>query len=234
MSPSTVVTPIRLYPLHCTLHLCTLTLTRRHLQALVTLSHALVSDISFQISRCALHWLQLRKLLQLQISLGNPQILFFILFCWKVAEATTTLNFEHVCYIAFSHFSTLGSAHRFLLTVAVLTSLTRFYFLCHFFCPTTVVSVQTPAFVLNLAQKWLPFFVLPGTSPQQTFGFCQPFLNIQTWLATIWLPLPLQQQLLRLNFVPTMRRNLTSGSASSRPSLHRQGSDPQNSNTPTL
>ncbi len=127
MSPSTVVTPTRLYPLHCTLHLCTLTFTRRQLQAPVALSHALVSDISFQFSRCALHWLQLRKLSQLQISLRNLQkILFFVSsFCWKVTEATTTLNFEHVCYFArillhASHSSRpWAQPTDFLLTVAV-------------------------------------------------------------------------------------------------------------------
>ncbi len=43
-----------------------------------------------------------------------------------------------------------------------------------------------------------------------------------------------QQQLLRLSSVPKMRRNLTSGPASSRLSLQRQGSDPKNSNTPML
>ncbi len=99
MSPSTVVTPIRLYPLHCTLYLCTPTLTRQHLQALVALFHALVSDISFQFLRCALHWLQLCKLLKLPISLGNHKNLSSHSFCWKLTEATTTLNFEHICFI---------------------------------------------------------------------------------------------------------------------------------------
>ncbi len=46
--PSTVVTPIRLYPVFCTMYLCTLTLTRWQLQVLVTLSFAFVSDVSFQ------------------------------------------------------------------------------------------------------------------------------------------------------------------------------------------
>ncbi len=45
-------------------------------------------------------------------------------------------------------------------------------------------------------------------------------------------PLSLQQQLLRLSFVPTMRRNRTFGSASSRLSLQRQESNCKNSNTP--
>ncbi len=52
-------------------------------------------------------------------------------------------------------------------------------------------------------------------------------------MTTIWPPLLLQQQLLRLNFVPTMRRNCTFGSASSRPSLQRQESYHKNSNMPT-
>jgi hypothetical protein len=44
----------------------------------------------------------------------------------------------------------------------------------------------------------------------------------------------LRLQLLRLNFAHTMSRNLTSGSASSRPSLQWQGSDHRNSNTNAL
>jgi hypothetical protein len=38
----------------------------------------------------------------------------------------------------------------------------------------------------------------------------------------------------RSNFAPTMTRNLTFGSASSRPSSQWQGSDPKNSNMPML
>jgi hypothetical protein len=46
-----VVTPIRLYPLHCTLYCCTLTptLTRWQPSALVALSPAFVSDFCFAV-----------------------------------------------------------------------------------------------------------------------------------------------------------------------------------------
>ncbi len=66
----------------CTVH-CTSVhpLTRRHLQALVALFHALVSDISFQSLQCALHWLQFRKLLKLPTSLRSHKLVisFFLL-----------------------------------------------------------------------------------------------------------------------------------------------------------
>jgi hypothetical protein len=47
---STLVTPIRFYPLYCTLYCCalTLTLTRRKPSALVTLSFAFISDTVFK------------------------------------------------------------------------------------------------------------------------------------------------------------------------------------------
>jgi len=50
-----VVTPIRLYPLHCTLYCCTHTptLTRRQSSALVALSPAFVSDFCFNF--CSVH-----------------------------------------------------------------------------------------------------------------------------------------------------------------------------------
>jgi hypothetical protein len=35
-------------------------------------------------------------------------------------------------------------------------------------------------FVHYLAPQWLLNSILPGTSAQQTFGLCQPFLNLQT------------------------------------------------------
>ncbi len=60
---STVVTPIRLYPLYCTLYYCilTLTLTCRQPSALVALSFALVSDFVLKILQCTLHQLQLSQ-----------------------------------------------------------------------------------------------------------------------------------------------------------------------------
>jgi hypothetical protein len=90
-----------LYPLYCTLYLCTLTLTRRHLQALVALSLAFVSDI-FRFNStvyCTLHWLQLRRLFSLPIMLRNLHTFCFILFVGSWAGATTALNFEHVRFL---------------------------------------------------------------------------------------------------------------------------------------
>jgi hypothetical protein len=77
--PSTAVIPTRLYPLYCTLYLCTL--TRRHLQAQVALSFAFVSDLFASMLQCALDWLQLSKCFSLTISLRNLQtfVLFFLL-----------------------------------------------------------------------------------------------------------------------------------------------------------
>ncbi len=88
-------------------------------------------------------------------------------------------------------------------------------------------------FVHCFALQWLLIFILLGTSALQTFGLCQPLPNSQTCLRTILPPLTLQQQLLTLNFVPTMRRNHTFGSASLRPSLQRQESNHKNSNMQT-
>jgi hypothetical protein len=58
---STVVTPIRSYPLYCTPHYCTLTLTltRRQPSALVALSFTFISDFVLKILQCILHRLQL-------------------------------------------------------------------------------------------------------------------------------------------------------------------------------
>jgi hypothetical protein len=97
---STVVTPIRLYPLYCTLYLCTL--TRQQLHVLVALSSAFVSDISIQILQCALYWLQLNKCFLRLISLRNQQTFFQLRsFSWKLAVATTALNCEHVTHCSY-------------------------------------------------------------------------------------------------------------------------------------
>ncbi len=69
--------------------------------------------------------------------------------------------------------------------------------------------------------------------PIKPLDFAKFFLNLPTCLVTICPPLSLQQQLLRLNFVLTMRRNHTFGSASSRPSLQRQESNHKKLNMPT-
>jgi hypothetical protein len=91
-----VVTPIRLYPLYCTLYLCTLTLTRRHLQALV----ALVSDI-FSLQFYGVHCIGYNfvssQSFRFRFEIYKLFLSFFLL---KLARATTALNFEHICVIA--------------------------------------------------------------------------------------------------------------------------------------
>ncbi len=69
MPPSTVVTPIGLYPFYCTLYPCTL--TRRQLPAQVALSFAFIIYLfSFHfILKCTLNWLQLSKRFSLRFRL---------------------------------------------------------------------------------------------------------------------------------------------------------------------
>ncbi len=115
--PSIVVTPIRLYPLYCTLYPCTLTLTCRHLQALVAFSFAFISNIFASISWCTLYWLQLHKLFLLPISLRNLQTFCFILFVGSCPELPqhSILNtfvfllvFSVLLPVFLAQFSTLG------------------------------------------------------------------------------------------------------------------------------
>ncbi len=60
-----------------------------------TLSLRLRSEVFISILQCALHRLQLNKRFSSTIPLRNPQIFFFVFLCWKLAVATTALNFEH-------------------------------------------------------------------------------------------------------------------------------------------
>ncbi len=104
-----------------------------------------------------------------------------------------------------------------------------YIFVCVTFQPIDFCSVPNlphfRQFVQYFALQWLPIFILCGTCAQQTFGLCQLFPISQTWLVKIWPTLSLQQQLFRLNFVPTLRRNRIFCSASLRPSLQWQGSN---------
>ncbi len=75
--PSRVVKPIRLYPLYCTLYLCTL--TSQHVQVLVALSFAFVSNVFVSFLQCALHWLQLSRCFSLTTSLRNLPTFYFVL-----------------------------------------------------------------------------------------------------------------------------------------------------------
>ncbi len=173
------MTPTRLYPLHCTLYLCTPTLTRRHLQALVALFHALVSNISFQFLQCALHWLQLRKLLKLSTSLRSHKFVISF-FLWKLTEATKTLNFERLFYCLYlivflAQFSTLGSAHR-LYRLLLFNPVCPFLFVCVIFRPTSFLSLSKSYPVLRVsvhsfALQCLPFFIFLGRIPCTPLDF---------------------------------------------------------------
>ncbi len=55
-----------------------------------SLSFALISDNCHVLLQCTLHQLQLAEIL-----LKNLQT---FVFCWKLAVATTTLNFEHIFF----------------------------------------------------------------------------------------------------------------------------------------
>ncbi len=94
-----MVTPIRLYPLHCTLYYCvlTLTLTRWQSSALVTLSPAFVSDFCFM--SCSVHSIgyNFHSTFHLRFRLEINSLFFQIQFSvGSKQRAITTLDFEHV------------------------------------------------------------------------------------------------------------------------------------------
>jgi hypothetical protein len=163
VSSSTVVTPIRLYPLHCTLYLCTPTLTRRHLQALVALSHALVSDISFQFLRCALHWLQLRQLLKLPISLRNPWKFFFVhlilsVRSWPKLPQHSISNTFVLLLVFLSHFS--HSSRPWAQPIDFYINCCRLTLFAHFYFCVSYFDLQTSFFCQNPISP----FVFPCTT----------------------------------------------------------------------
>ncbi len=140
----------------------------------------------------------------------------------------------------FAQFSTLGwhlTQLTFLYQV-ILTLFVILIFLCHIPTYFLILFCFNPATPLSIHPCFCPIvasnFYSSWESTHLIFGLCQLFLKLQTCLVKIWPPRWMQQQLLRSSFVPTMRRNLTSGSASSRQSLQQQGSNRKNSNTPTL
>ncbi len=97
-----MVTPIRLYLLHCTLYCCTL--TRRQSSVLVALSPAFVSDFCFKF--CSVHSIgyNFHSTFHLRFRLEINSFFFPIQFSvGSKQRATTTLDFEHV--FRCSHFS---------------------------------------------------------------------------------------------------------------------------------
>ncbi len=113
------------------------------------------------------------------------------------------------------------------------------FILCMSYPDLQNIFLSKPYFCLcfcvhRFALQWLPDFIPLGTSALQTFGLYQLSLSFPTCLMTFWFNLSLRQQQLRSNCFPTMRRNLTIGSASSRHSSQRQGSNLKNINMPML
>ncbi len=167
-----MVTPIRFYPLHCTLYCCTL--THQQSSALVALSPVFVCDFCFKF--CSVHSigynfhstfclrfrLEINSILQIHFSAGSKQ------------RATTTLDFEHI-FVALSFL---------VVRLHSLTLFARAFFVCVTFQPFDFCSVPNlPHFrqlVQSFALQWLPIFILRGTSAQQTFGLCQLSLTLQT------------------------------------------------------
>ncbi len=166
-----MVTPIRLYPLHCTLYCCTLTPTLTHQQssALVALSPAFISDF------CSVHSIgynfhsTFRLRFHLEINSFSPNSVF----CWK-QRATTTLDFEHV--FRCSQFSRCSFAQLTLFALAFFVGAT--------FKPSDSCSVPNlphfRQFAQSFALQWLPISIPRGTSAQETFGLCQLSLILKT------------------------------------------------------
>ncbi len=144
------------------------------------------------ILRCTLHWLQLRKLSKLQISLRNLQIFCFILFVGSWPELpqqsilnTFVLSFV-LCHIVASFF--LHSSRPWAEPTDLISSflpLTLFvnFFLCVSYFDLQISFLFKPClalrvFVHSFALKWLPFFALLGTSAPQLSGLHLHFPNL--------------------------------------------------------
>ncbi len=197
-----MVTPTKLYPLYCTLYLCTLT----HRQ-LVTLSPAFVSDIL----QSALHWLQLIKC----FSLTNQQTFIFKkstnLYFKKInkpfpnsffllevgrsyhsAQFWTHISLHVFCPFFLRSFRPWADIHpssHFCIRL-FLTLLVIFIFCVSHSNPQfTVVFSFNPTiiyqFIHYFALQCLPTLILLGTSAHRTFGLCMLFLSFQIWLVTI-------------------------------------------------
>ncbi len=143
--------------------------------------------------------------------------------------------FVYCCQLSLRSFSTLGW-HPTQLTFSIrflkFNPVCLLYFVRVTSPPSEHFSVQTltcPCYLVHsFSLQWVPHFTLLGTSAPQTFGLCLLFLNFTLWPVMILPTLSRRQQLPRPNFVPMMNRNLTFGSASSRPSSQWQGSNLKN------
>ncbi len=158
MLASTVVTPIRLYPLYCTLYFCTLTLTCRQLSAPVASSSAFVSDFMLKFCSVDSNAYNFHSIFSLAISFRNQQ--FFqkpvFLSCWKYAGSYHNSRLR-TCFLV---------ALKFL--IVRLHSLTLFAltFLCiafqpidFLFCskqatPSSICPLFCPTVASNFCSSW--------------------------------------------------------------------------------
>jgi hypothetical protein len=132
--------------------------------------------------QCALHWLELSKRFLLLILLGNLQTFFLLCsFCWKLAVATTALNFEHVISLLvfcplFVQILTLGwhpTQLTFLYQV-VLTLLVSFIFcVSHSDLHSNLLFQSCHTFVSS-------FIVLPYSGYQLLFFLGRVPINLWT------------------------------------------------------
>ncbi len=165
---------------------------------------------------------------------------FFLLEVGHSYQSTQFLNTYSLPVFQYfvMQFSTL-SWHPAQLTFSLLDCFNpacHFNFLCVAFQPTILSFVLTlpniRQFVHSFALQWLPPFIPLGTSAQQIFGPWLLFRTSKYDSDDLTTPVALLLQLHRLNFARRMRRNRTSGSASSRPNSQRQGSDLKNLSMP--
>ncbi len=215
-----------------------------HTSAAISASRSLYCPRKWFCFLCSVHFIgyNFHSTFRLDIISFFPNSVFSV---GSKQRATTTLDFEHVSSCSYffivilRSYQPLAAEHLSShIWYQVILTLFVTLFLCvsnsnlrFNFCSVPNLP-HLRQFVHSFALQWLPIPILLGTSAHQTFGLCQLFPNLLTWPLTIWPPLLLQQQLLRLNFVPTMRRNRTFGSASLRPSLQWQESNYKNSNMP--
>jgi hypothetical protein len=146
-----VVTPIRLYPLHCTLYCCTL--TRRQSTAPVALSSAFISDFFFKVLQCTLHWLQLSQHFSLAISFRNQQFLSKFSFLLEVSKELPQRSTLNPFFVALSFL--VVRLHSLTLFALV------FFCVCHIF-------VSSPNL---LPYSGFHFLFLMGQEPSKPLDF---------------------------------------------------------------
>ena len=144
-----MVTPIRLYPLHCTLYCCTHTptLTRRQSSALVALSPAFVSDFCFNF--CSVHSIgyNFHSTFWLAISFRNQQFFSKYSFLLEVSRELPQRSTLNTFFVALSFL------------VVRLHSLTLFALAFFFVCATfsSVHPIFCPTVDSIICSSWAEY-----------------------------------------------------------------------------